>query len=190
MSETFAPDLEEIHDRFELEGDETVEEKYEELLKFVHSGRNRTDELADGLGLSGVETEYLIREAEKNGDLARDGYTGKKLYTILITSQGQAKLPAISEIDAKLAEYNLTELDYEVLKIVANVGSCTVQPILEELSVDLAPIKLIPVINHLIRENYCESSGLWRRYVEVTNEGRSVIETAEHEVFNDKSERH
>jgi hypothetical protein len=62
MSDTsIAPDLEGIRDRFELEGEETVEGKYEELLKFVQSGRNRTDELADGLGLSGVETEYLIQ---------------------------------------------------------------------------------------------------------------------------------
>lgn len=189
MSETLAPDLEGIRDRFELEGGETVEEKYEELLTFVHTGRNRTDELADGLGLSGVEAEYLIREAEKTGDITRDGYTGKKLYTILITSQGESKLPEISETDARLAEYNLTELDYEVLRIVVDVGPCTIQPVLEEFSIDLAPIKLIPVINHLVREEYCESSGLWRRYVEATDEGRSVVETVEREVFADESDR-
>lgn len=189
MSEaTVAPNLQEIRDRFQLEGDETVEGKYEELLTFVQSGRNRTDELADGLGLSGVETEYLIREAEKDGDLIRDGYTGKKLYTIRITDRGEAKLPEISEIDAELAAYNLTELDYEVLAIVADVGPCTIQPILEELSVDLAPIKLIPVINHLVRVGYCESSGLWRRYVAVTDEGRSVVETVENEVFAERPE--
>ncbi|WP_306061814.1 helix-turn-helix domain-containing protein [Natronococcus wangiae] len=189
MSETIAPDLEGVRDRFQLEGDETVETKYEELLTFVHTGRNRTDELADGLGLSGVETEYLIREAEKNGDLTRDGYTGTKLYTIRITDQGAAKLPAISETDARLAEYNLTELDYEVLRIVADAGPCTIQPVLEELSTDLAPIKLIPVINHLVREDYCESSGLWRRYVEVTSEGRDVLEAVEREVLDDDAER-
>jgi DNA-binding MarR family transcriptional regulator len=189
MSETsIAPDLEGIRDRFELEEEETVEGKYEELLKFVQSGRNRTDELADGLGLSGVETEYLIREGEKNGDVVRDGYTGKKLYTIRITSQGESKLPEISETDAKLAEYNLTELDYKVLKIIADVGPCTIQPILKEFSIDIPPIKVIPVLNHLVRENYCESSGLWRRYVEITDRGQSVIEIVEREVFTKESE--
>ncbi|NGM70659.1 hypothetical protein G6M89_16880 [Natronolimnobius sp. AArcel1] len=175
---TIAPDLSSVHDRFELEDDETVESKYEELLTFLQSGRTRTDELADGLGLSGVETEYLIQEAEKHGDLTRAGYTGSKLYTIRITAQGESKLPDISEQDAALAEYNLTTLDYEVLEIVADIGPCTVQPILETLSVDIAPIKLIPVINHLVREGYCESSGLWRRRVEITDTGAAVLERA------------
>lgn len=187
MSKTaIAPDLTAIDGKCELEEGETLEEKYEELLTFVQSGRNRTDELADGMGLSGVEAEYLIQEAEKAGDLTRDGYTGKKLYTIRITEQGEEKLPEISETAARLAEYNLTELDYEVLEIIADVGPCTIQPVLEELSADLPPIKLIPVLNHLVREEYCESSGLWRRYVEITAEGRSVIETIEREVFTDE----
>jgi hypothetical protein len=184
MSELSAtPDLDGIRDRFELEEGETLEEKYEELLTFVQSGRNQMDELADGLGLSGVETEYLVREAEKTGDVTREGYTGKKLYTIWITDQGEEKLPEISETGATLAEYNLTELDYEVLKIITDVGPCTIQPVLEELSTDLAPIKLIPVLNHLVREGYCESSGLWRRYVETTIEGRDLVETLDREIL-------
>lgn len=187
MSKTaVAPDLAAIDGKFELEEEETLEEKYEELLTFVQSGRNRTDELADGLGLSGVEAEYLIQEAEKAGDVTRDGYTGKKLYTIRITDQGEEKLPEISEVDAQLAEYNLTQLDYEVLEIIADVGPCTIQPVLENLSADLPPIKLIPVLNHLVREEYCESSGLWRRYVEITPEGQSVLKTIEQEVFADE----
>lgn len=179
-----APDLSAVHDRFELEEDETPEGKYEELLTFVHSGRSRTDELADGLGVSGVEAEYLIQEAEKAGDVAREGYTGAKLYTVFITSQGAQKLPEISERDSKLAEYNLTALDWEVLCIVGENGPCTVQTIREELEREIAPIKLVPVINHLDRVGYCESSGLWRRYADVTDRGASVIDAVERDVVD------
>lgn len=174
--ESRVPDLSAVSTKLELEEGETAEGKYVELLDLARHGRYRLDELADGLGISGVEVEHIVGAAEREGDLFRDGYSGMALYSIRLTEQGREKILDLSDREADLAEYGLTRRDWETLKILAVHDSCSAQDILEHYPGEIAPMKLIPVVNYLVRRGYCDESGLWRRIVQITDEGRSVVE--------------
>jgi len=166
------------YDDIDLDGDtgRTTSELLEALLGLLREGRTRLDELADGVGLSGVDTERLVRAAELQGDVARDGYTGERLYTVRITDQGLAKLPPLTEREATLAEYDLAERDVDVLVAVAAAGPCTASTIRERMTDPLDPVALIPVMTHLVREGYLDESGLLRRYVAITPVGQEALD--------------
>ena len=169
------PDLTEAADHFELEEGETVNQKYIEFLELLRYGRNRLDELADGLGINGVEAEQFVRAAEQHGDVVREGYMGMALYTIHLTDQGGEKVSDLTATQQVLSEYDMTERDWAVLEIIESHGPCTAQTLLEEYPKEIAPMKLIPSVNHLVRVGYCDESGLWRRGLSLTDDGADVI---------------
>lgn len=168
------PDLEAATDR-------TTADLLADLRRLLREGRTRTDELADSLELSAVDTERLVRAAERLGDVTRAGYTGSDLYTIRLTDDGAAKLPGPTDREARLAEYNLADRDVDVLRAVDAAGRCTASTVRERLDEPRSPMELIPILTHLVREGYLEESGLLRRYVEVSTDGRSVLEALEGE---------
>lgn len=168
------PDLEAATDR-------TTADLLADLRRLLREGRTRTDELADSLELSAVDTERLVRAAERLGDVTRAGYTGSDLYTIRLTDDGAAKLPEPTDREARLAEYNLADRDVDVLRAVDAAGRCTASTVRERLDEPRSPMELIPILTHLVREGYLEESGLLRRYVEVSADGRSVLEALEGE---------
>lgn len=177
MSEsTQFPDFPNAADKLKLEEDETPKEKYIEFLNLLRHGRYRLDEIADGLGISGVEAEYLVRIAEQNGDVTRDDYSLMGLYTIFLTSQGEEKLPELNEFQQTLSNYDMMERDWNVLSILENNESSTAQSILEAYPEEIAPLKLIPSVNHLVRLDYCNESGLWRRELSITEKGKKTVE--------------
>ena len=172
---TQLPDFANIADKFKIEEGETLEEKYIEFLDLLRHGRYRLDEIADGLGISGVEAEYLVQIAEQNGDVTRDNYSWMGLYTIFLTEKGRMKLPDLTGFQQVLSNYDITERDWNVLSILENHKSSTAQTILEAYPKSIAPVKLIPSVNHLVRLNYCNESGLWRRELTLTNNGKTTI---------------
>ena len=177
MSDTVQfPDFTDAADKLKLEEDETLEEKYVEFLDLLRHGRYRLDEIADGLGISGVEAEYLVQIAEQNGDVTRDNYSWMGLYTIFLTERGSKKLPDLTEFQRILSNHDMTERDWNVLLILENHESSTAQTILEAYPESIAPVKLIPSVNHLVRLNYCNESGLWRRELTLTDNGKTTIE--------------
>ncbi|AFZ72117.1 hypothetical protein [Natronobacterium gregoryi] len=167
----------------ELEGDteRSPEQLLADLLRLVREGRTRMDALADSLELSAVDTERLVAAAETQGDVMRAGYTGGDLYTIHLTEQGATKLPSRSIREVRLARHDLAERDLEVLRAVDAVGRCTATTVREHLDNALSPMELIPIVTHLVREDYLEESGWFRRYVELTPAGESVLEAIENE---------
>lgn len=170
------PDLSGIADKLELKAGESVEEKYREFLELVRHGRYRLDELADGLGINGVEVEYIVRVAEQHGDVVREGYTTMDLYTIHLTEKGNEKVKNLTDAEQVFAKFDMMERDWKVLQIIDKHGPCTAQTILEEYPEEIAPMKLIPSVNHLVRIDYCDEAGLWRRKLSLTDEGTTTID--------------
>lgn len=165
----------------DLDDERSTETLLASLRRLVNEGRSRMDELADGLGLSAVDTERLVRVAEKRGDVRRAGYTGRSLYTVRLTEQGKKSLSALSGREAALAEHRLNGLDYAVLSVVAEEGRCTASTVRSRLDEPPSPTGLIPVLTHLVREGYLDESGLLRRYVTVTDAGEGVLSTLDAE---------
>lgn len=166
-------------DEDDIELDINDERSTEELLsalgRLLREGRTRMDELADSLGLSAVDTERIVRAAERRGDVTRQSYTASGLYTILLTEQGITRLPPLSEREAQLARQDLTERDVTVLRFVESEGRCNAGRIHEGMGDPVEPIELIPVLTHLVRVGYLAESGLLRRYVELTDTGRQAL---------------
>jgi len=158
----------------DTETERSTDELLSDLRRLLREGRNRMDELADSLGLSAVDTERLIRAAEQAGDVTRDGYTGLGLYTVRLTDQGAGKLPELSEREEELARHTLAERDLRVLVAVGE-KRCSMAEVRERMDEPLPPVELVPVVTHLVREGYLDESGLLRRYVELTPEGREVV---------------
>jgi predicted transcriptional regulator len=167
----------ELPDAIDVELEErTPVEAIDELLALVREGRTYMDEIADSLGVTAVKAEELVRVAERAGLLVRRGYSGMNLYEVELTRQGDERLPELSEREATLAEHDLNELDYQVLRTVDDLGKSSSKSILTHLERDLAPMKLIPIVNHLVQVGYLSESGLWRRYVAITTAGEETLE--------------
>jgi hypothetical protein len=167
---------EEMAVELDIEDERSTPELLAAIRGLIREGRTRTDELADSLGLSAVDTERIVRAAEKHGDVTRRSYTGSGLYTILLADQGVEKLPPLSDREARLARHDLTERDLEVLRFVAEEGRCNAGTILDGLTDPPEPMELIPVLTHLVREGYLYESGILRRYVEVSAAGTEALE--------------
>lgn len=154
---------------------QSVDEAIDELLSLVREGRTHLDELTDSLGITAVKAEELVRAAEQTGLVVRPGYSGMNLYTVELTTAGESRLPELSPREQALAEHDMNDRDYRVLQIVADRGKSSTKEILSALDENLAPMKLIPVVNHLVQEGYLAESGLWRRYVTVTDTGQQAL---------------
>lgn len=164
-----------------LDADRPAAELLADLRRLLREGRTRMDAIADSLELSAVDTERLVSAAEQHGDVTREGYRGRDLYTIQLTEQGAEKLPPLSDREAHLARYSLTRRDADVLRAVDDLGRCSAAAIRDRLDDNCSPMALIPIVTHLVRQGYLDESGLLRRYVEVTDSGLAVLESIERE---------
>lgn len=156
--------------------DATINDMEEEILDLIRKGYDTMGEITDYLGVDSSESNKAIESLDQKRFIARFSNKGSDFYKFKITEAGKKKLPVLSEGEEKLAQQNLIVREIELLKIIEN-GEEGIRKYIKEN--ELSSLKFSVMVAKLIKFGYLNESGLLKRKIQLTDEGRKAINMGE-----------
>jgi SSS family solute:Na+ symporter len=156
--------------------DATINDIEEEVLDLIRKGYDTMGEITDYLGVDSSESNKAIESLDQKRFIARFSNKGSDFYKFKITEAGKKKLPILSEGEEKLAQQNLIVREIELLKIIEN-GEEDIRKYVKEN--ELSSLKFSVMVAKLIKFGYLNESGLLKRKIHLTDEGKKAINIGE-----------
>ena len=143
-----------------------------EILSMLRIGHCYMSDLTDALGVDSKTSGAAIEKLDQGGYLVRAGLIGSKFYTFDITRKGMSALPALTGIEAQMAEDYLCPLYLQLLQVVqSNPGQ--LGQFVQEYSIK--SMRMSSICSHLTRQGYVVERGLFRRRLQLTSKGSAIL---------------
>ncbi|MDH6364756.1 SSS family solute:Na+ symporter [Enterococcus sp. PF1-24] len=154
-----------------------LEELDLKLLEMINLDHKYMADLTDASGLDSNLTGFAIERLDRGGYILREGMTGSKFYTFMITEKGKEILPKLSERQAMLANKHLNELYFDLLMLVDRAPDKQAEFVKQN---EIKSMYMAAISSHLTRQGYIIEKGLFKRRLEVTAKGKEVLEEFSH----------
>ncbi|HCX03090.1 MAG TPA: sodium:solute symporter [Clostridiales bacterium] len=156
--------------------DSEVNDMEKEILDLIRKGYDTMGEITDYLGVDSSKSNNAIEELDQKRYITRFSNKGSDFYKFKLTEAGRNKLPKLTEGEEKLAEQNLIVQEIELLGIIED-GEEAIRNYVKEK--ELSSLKFSVMVSKLIKYDYLSESGLLKRKIHLTDEGKKAINMGE-----------
>lgn len=143
------------------------------ILDMIRVGHQYLADINDGLGLDSKVSGASIEKLDKGGYIERAGLTGSKFFTFTITTKANEVLPSLNNVEVKLLEDNLNTKYIKFIELTKNnpekIGTFAKE-------YKMSSLQMSSMISHLSRRGYVKETGMFRRFVKLTDKGNSVLQ--------------
>ncbi len=143
------------------------------VLDMIRLGHQYLVDINDGLGLDSKASSSSIEKLDRGGYIERAGLRGSKFFTFTITEKAKEVLPTLNNVEVKLLEDNLNTKYIKFIEL-ANKNPEKIGTFAKEYS--MSSLQMSSMISHLARRGYVKETGMFRRYVKLTDKGTSVLQ--------------
>lgn len=143
------------------------------VLDMIRLGHQYLVDINDGLGLDSKASSASIEKLDRGGYIERAGLRGSKFFTFTITEKAKEVLPTLNNVEVKLLEDNLNTKYIKFIEL-ANKNPEKIGTFAKEYS--MSSLQMSSMISHLARRGYVKETGMFRRYVKLTDKGTSVLQ--------------
>lgn len=142
------------------------------VLNMIRTGHQYLSDISDGLKVDSQASNLSIEKLDQGGYIERAGLTGSKFFTFIITEKGYEALPKLDEKEAKLVEDYLNPIYLRFLEIAA-INPDKIGAFPKEFK--MASLQMSSMISHLTRRGYIIEKGMFKRKVQITEKGKSMV---------------
>ena len=142
------------------------------VLEMLRYGHETMSEITDALQVDSRHSNAGIEKLDRGGYLKRRALWGSNFYAFDITDRGMEKLPPLPDHEAALAKDSLKPMYLRLLSRTAAKPEELPEFVKQE---NLSSLEVSSAIGHLVRKGYLSEGGLWRRTIDITEKGRSVL---------------
>ena len=154
-------------------GSSAIADRHRRVLALLRNGRNTLDAVVDNLEIDGEQAYRTLNELICAGLIRRAGEVGTAQLAFLLTTEGRAVLPTLSEEERTMLSHGITLADYRVLDAIGKSATLGAGKIASYTGMDRQ--ELSRHIGHLIRHRYLKAHGLFRRRVKLSRDGKNLI---------------
>lgn len=151
-----------------------LDEYHTQLMSLLRQGRTTLGAVVDGMKVDGERIYHYLQYLMDMGYVKKEGETSLSQVTFSLTSKGNDMLPALSTEEQLSAKFALTPADAAILKYIATTNNLDAASLSEASGVARSNIN--QNIIHLVTHGYLLESGLWRRTVKVSPQGREIVD--------------
>lgn len=148
----------------------SVSNEEREVLSLIYAGYNTMAEITDILGKDSTESNQLIESLDQKRLIRREAYVGPGFYTFRIGAEGARLVESVPVIQG--ARGMMNKEDLVILQKVGQ-GSESLYDYIRQHGLD--SLKVSVIVAKLIRQGYVSESGLWRRKMGITADGRQML---------------
>ncbi len=143
-----------------------------QVLSLIRVGHQYLADISDGLKVDAKNSSLSIAKLDQGGYIERAGLRGSKFFTFNITEKANEVLPALNEHEEKMRKDYLNKKYVMFLKTVADSPGQ-----LSSFAKDnkMASLQMSSMISHLTRRGYINEKGMFKRKVEITDKGKSMV---------------
>ncbi len=142
------------------------------VLEMLRYGHDSMSELTDALKVDSRYSNESVERLDRGGYIKRHALSGANFYSFEITPKGLSLLPKLPEKEATMAADSLKPLYVKVLQMAAKDPEKLPEFAKEE---NLASLEVASIISHMVKKGYILEKGLWKRVLQVTDKGYSMI---------------
>lgn len=150
----------------------TLNDKDLKVLECIFKGYETMAELSDILGEDVAVIKENVEKLDRGGYIERDSLVGSGFYSFKATRAGIEQLTHLSEEEKNLAENNLSHESLRVLRIAKEDPNKLPELVKSE---EFSSLKLSVVLAKLIRHGYLLEKGFWKRIIEVSDAGTTIL---------------
>ncbi len=142
------------------------------VLEMIRTGHQYLADINDGLSVDSKLSGLSIEKLDKGGYIERAGLRGSKFFTFTATDKADEVLPKLNDIESKLLADYLNPKYIKFIEVSKNnaqkIGSFAKE-------YGMGSLQMSSMISHLTRRGYIKEKGMFRRKVEITEKGNSIL---------------
>ena len=143
------------------------------VLGMIRNGHQYLSDITDGLKVDSKISSNSIEKLDRGGYIEREGLTGSKFYTFSIREKAEEVLPKLNEKEAEMMQDYLNPVYVSFLNMALhNPNKLGTFPKENKL----LSLQMSSMISHLTRRGYIKEKGMFKRKVEITDKGKSILE--------------
>lgn len=142
------------------------------VLSMIRTGHHYLADITDGLELDSNTSSTSIEKLDRGGYIEREGLRGSKFYTFNITKKANEVLPELSDKEKEMNNNYLNPKYVKFLKMLS-INPDRLDEFIEENSMN--SLSVTSMVSHLARNGYLKEKGLFKRKVEITEEGKQMV---------------
>jgi SSS family solute:Na+ symporter len=144
-----------------------------QVLAMIRNGHQYLADISDGLSVDAKFSNLSIEKLDQGGYIERAGLKGSKFFTFNITEKANDVLPKLNDIESQLLE---DYLNPKYLKFIDMAKNNPEKIGLFAKEFKLGSLQMSSMISHLTRRGYIKEKGLFKRQVEITDNGNSILQ--------------
>lgn len=152
--------------------DVTLEEADKEILKLIRLGHCYQADITDYMGLDSGRIGECIERLDQGGYIMRKGMTMISFYTYSITDKGLSVLNKPEGKESEMLKDGLNGMYLDLLKIIKEDPNKQAE---FQKKYNVASMKMAAISSHLTRKGYIVEKGLFQRKLQITEEGRKLV---------------
>lgn len=142
------------------------------VLEMIRIGHQYLADITDGLKVDSKISNESIERLDQGGYIERAGLVGSKFFTFNITEKGESILPKLNENEERMMKEYLTPKYVDFLEIVLKDPDKAGKFAKDH---DMGSLQMSSMISHLARRGYILEKGMFKRKVEITEKGKSIV---------------
>ncbi len=142
------------------------------VLEMIRIGHQYLADITDGLKVDSKISNESIERLDQGGYIERAGLVGSKFFTFNITEKGESILPKLNENEDRMMKEYLTPKYVDFLEIVLKDPDKAGKFAKDH---DMGSLQMSSMISHLARRGYILEKGMFKRKVEITEKGKSIV---------------
>ncbi len=142
------------------------------VLEMIRIGHQYLADITDGLKVDSKISNESIERLDQGGYIERAGLVGSKFFTFNITKKGEAILPKLNENEDRMMKEYLTSKYVDFLEVVLKDSDKAGTFAKDH---DMGSLQMSSMISHLARRGYILEKGMFKRKVEITDKGKSIV---------------
>lgn len=143
-----------------------------QVLSLIRNGHQYLADISDGLKVDAKISSFSIGKLDQGGYIERAGLRGSKFFTFNITKKANDILPVLNKKEEKMLEDYLNTKYVVFLKMALNNPN-RLSAFAKEYK--MASLQMSSMISHLTRRGYINEKGMFKRKVEITDKGKSMV---------------
>lgn len=142
------------------------------VLNMIRNGHQYLADISDGLSVDSKISNLSIEKLDQGGYIERAGLRGSKFFTFNITEKANEVLPKLNETESKLL---VDYLNPRYLKFIEMAKKEPEKIGLFAKELKMGSLQMSSMISHLTRRGYIKEKGMFKRQVEITDKGNSIL---------------
>jgi SSS family solute:Na+ symporter len=143
------------------------------VLAMIRNGHQYLADISDGLSVDAKISNLSIEKLDQGGYIERAGLKGSKFFTFNTTEKANEVLPKLNETESKLLE---DYLNSKYLKFIEMAKNNPEKIGLFAKEFNMGSLQMSSMISHLTRRGYIKEKGMFKRQVEITDKGSSILQ--------------